>query len=723
MLPTQKTPPRSNLSELTVLVHGPHKFGKCLGGKTILIDPCTGRPSTLEAVVRASEGAVLTMKEAGVIVPQRPSAYLTNEPAQLYRLTTQSGRSIEATATHPFLTRDGWKPLSQLGLSSRVAIVTEYPEIFGGCRTDDELLKILAYLIADGNIGGGSVSFTKNDPEVRMDFEAAVEAKGDECVEFVNDAGITHVRVRGKQGKANNVISHLKEVGLHGARSRDKFLPDFIFGLKRRQMRLFLNRLFTCDGSVEMSGRISYSSTSIRMVHQIQHLLARFGIVSIVRNKYLDGELYGAELTVCSKANVLRYIDEVGFLGEKVAKAEIVRESLYRVREAETQLDRLGPILFDRVLSIEPTEIAPVYDLTVDDSHNFVANDFVVHNSTWCSQADGALFLATEPGLNHVEVFQQPISAWDELLVAAKEIAEGKHAFRTIVIDTVDNAYRMCAEYICRKHEVEHESDLEYGKGYALVNSEFHRVLNKLALLPYGLFLVSHSQEKEIETRTSKYTKVVPTLPDKARKLVLGLVDVILFCDLEPTTGADGKPAYRRVLRTKPNIAYEAGDRTGRLPEVLDLNFAAFAAAFAGGAPGSAVAAAAALGSSPMSGPKPADAAGSMETTATAIDAAAAAPAHPATPASSPASSEKPPVASETRTVSAASSAAGTTSSTDSRPAGPGRSPAAETAKPRVQPATTATAAASSPRARITGASTTTTSAANRPRTTSTGNR
>ncbi|HYM97877.1 MAG TPA: AAA family ATPase, partial [Candidatus Sulfotelmatobacter sp.] len=78
-------------------------------------------------------------------------------------------------------------------------------------------------------------------------------------------------------------------------------------------------------------------------------------------------------------------------------------------------------------------------------------------------------------------------------------------------------------------------------------------------------------------------TRVVPTLPDKARKIVLGMVDVILFCDLEPATGADGKPAHRRVIRTKPHTHYEAGDRTGRLPEMIDLDFKKFVDAFAQG--------------------------------------------------------------------------------------------------------------------------------------------
>ena len=203
-----------------------------------------------------------------------------------------------------------------------------------------------------------------------------------------------------------------------------------------------------------------------------------------------------------------------------------------------------------------------------------------IGKSTWCSGAEGALFLATEAGLNNLEVFQTPIGSWEDLLVACKEIAEGQHEFKTVVLDTIDNAYRMCTEHICQKFKIEHESDLGYGKGYALINNEFYRVLNKLSLLPNGLFLISHSQERELETRTGKLTRVVPTLPEKARKTVLGMVDVILYCDLDVSQSDDGKSVTRRVVRTKPSVHYEAGDRTGRLPEVIDLDFSKFVEAY-----------------------------------------------------------------------------------------------------------------------------------------------
>ena len=224
------------------------------------------------------------------------------------------------------------------------------------------------------------------------------------------------------------------------------------------------------------------------------------------------------------------------------------------------------------------TKTAPKNSLT--DLTVLVYGQTKIGKTTLCSQAEGALFLATEPGLNALDVFQVPILNWDDLLNACAEISEGKHAFKTVIIDTVDNAYRFCTEYVLRKFKVEHESDLGYGKGYALINNEFQRVLTKLAFLPCGLFLISHAKEMEMESRTGKYTRVVPTLPDKARKIVLGMADMVLLCDLEIQTVDDGEPRVRRVIRTKPSIYYEAGDRTGRLPETLELEFSSFLEAF-----------------------------------------------------------------------------------------------------------------------------------------------
>jgi len=200
--------------------------------------------------------------------------------------------------------------------------------------------------------------------------------------------------------------------------------------------------------------------------------------------------------------------------------------------------------------------------------------------SEFCSKIPGAIFLATEPGLSHLETYNVPIPDWETFLAACGELAGGNHPFKVVIVDTIDICYKLCSQHVCAKHHVETESDLAYGRGHALVSNEFQRVLLKLASQKFGLVLISHSTEKEIEGRTGKYLKVVPTLPEKAAKFLLGLVDLICFGDFEIVTGPDGQKHFRRVLRTKPTIYYDAGDRSGRLPEMIDLDFATFYEAY-----------------------------------------------------------------------------------------------------------------------------------------------
>ena len=200
--------------------------------------------------------------------------------------------------------------------------------------------------------------------------------------------------------------------------------------------------------------------------------------------------------------------------------------------------------------------------------------------STFAATIPGAVFLATEPGLSHLSTFQVPIPDWDTFLSACAELAKGDHNFKCIVLDTVDLVFKLCAQHICAKYKVDFEGDLSFGKGWAMVSSEFQRVMLKLAQLPYGLVLISHTQEKEHETRTGKVVRIAPTLPDKAAKFVLGLVDIIGYGDFQQETDAEGNKTFRRIIRTKPTLYYEAGDRTGRLPDVIDLDYPSFIAAY-----------------------------------------------------------------------------------------------------------------------------------------------
>ena len=61
------------------------------------------------------------------------------------------------------------------------------------------------------------------------------------------------------------------------------------------------------------------------------------------------------------------------------------RERATRVAQivGSEQLTRLAhsDVYWDKIISIEPDGEAEVYDLTVDEHHNFVAGDIVLHNS------------------------------------------------------------------------------------------------------------------------------------------------------------------------------------------------------------------------------------------------------------------------------------------------------------------------------------------------------
>jgi len=192
-----------------------------------------------------------------------------------------------------------------------------------------------------------------------------------------------------------------------------------------------------------------------------------------------------------------------------------------------------------------------------------------IGKSTLCSKFDSPLFLATEPGLNQLEVFKININTWEKFLEACKEVAEGKHSFKTIVIDTIDNLVIFCADYICRMHNINHPADLPHGKGWNFVTAELTRAMSKLSMLPYGLILVSHCDMEEIETKTKKYNRFTISISGKNRGVFLNMADLILFIDSE--MDKDGNE--RRLIRTKPSLYWEAGDRAGKLPETLRLSF------------------------------------------------------------------------------------------------------------------------------------------------------
>ena len=229
-------------------------------------------------------------------------------------------------------------------------------------------------------------------------------------------------------------------------------------------------------------------------------------------------------------------------------------------------------------MSILPKEKTP-RKLALEDNSILLHGVPKVGKSSMASQAENPIFLATEPGLGAIEAYQVPISNWNDFAGAIVALSEEKHDFKTVVVDTIDNAYFFCSEAVCRKANKTHESDFGHGKGWALVGNEFRRAILRLSQLPMGLIMISHSRTREIDTPDGKLNKVVPTLPPRILEAIAGFVAITLYATVRGVKKGE-TVEFEHVMYTKPRREYEAGDRTGLLPPVLPLKYEALKECF-----------------------------------------------------------------------------------------------------------------------------------------------
>jgi replicative DNA helicase len=426
----------------------------CLTGDTRILRADTGAEVTLDELMASGERDVPVWSlDDGMKLVARPMTHaFSSGVKEAFRVRLASGREVNATANHPFLTYEGWKHLDELAPGSRVAIPRTTPGPLLERPMPEHEIIMLAHLLGDG-------SFVKHQPirYASVDEEnltAVTEAATHFGITAVRDdyaaAWCTSLRLPAPHhlthGRRNPVAEWLDSFGLFGLRSHEKFFPDWVFSLPQEQLALFLRHLWATDGSVTVakSGavRVYYSTTSERMARQLQTLLLRFRIVARLR---AVGNSYGHPQWTVDVAGVeeqLRFIDEIGVHGKRGIAATVVRKRLCEMRavgrfdtipanvwervqtvlgERQMTLHRLrtkvgtsscgdlnpsispsrprltriaevlgddeltamvtSDVYWDTVASIEQIGEKPVYDATVSDTHNFIANGTSLHNS------------------------------------------------------------------------------------------------------------------------------------------------------------------------------------------------------------------------------------------------------------------------------------------------------------------------------------------------------
>jgi len=323
----------------------------CLTADTRVMRADTGAEESLGELLlrRERDIPVWTLDDDLRLVQGTMTHVFPSGVKSVFQLQLASGRRVKASANHPFLTLDGWRPLADLEIGDRLATPREVPAPSRTRSWPEPEAVMLAHLLGDGCFASRQpLHYTSADPANLEAVEQAAEHFGIIPRRVVQDTW-THVYLpapfRLAHGKRNPLAVWLGDLGLYGLRSHEKFIPAEVFALPDAQIALFLRHLWATDGSVRRDGRmgrIYYASTSRRLIDDLQSLLLRLGIRGRVKRVQKAGYRPGYHLYLYGAENQLRFLELVGVHGVRGAAGKSLATILRAVLPtANTNLDTI----------------------------------------------------------------------------------------------------------------------------------------------------------------------------------------------------------------------------------------------------------------------------------------------------------------------------------------------------------------------------------------------
>ena len=265
------------------------------------------------------------------LVPRTMTHAFPSGVKDVYELTLASGRTIRATANHPFLTYDGWKPWGSSPRARGSAWSVTCRLLLVITPRDDHEVALLAHLIGDGSFVQAPADPLRQ-PGRGMSRDGRVG-----CLAPVRDHRgprrarrgardltsptfapyhLTHGRAQPDRGVAGRDgalrAAQPREVrprlGLRATQGADRTLPSQPLGHRR------LRALSPSAGQ----GRIFYASTSRRLVDDVAKsaaALQRVHAGSRWPGRLADRD--GYHLHVTGAENQLRFLEEIGVHGQR----------------------------------------------------------------------------------------------------------------------------------------------------------------------------------------------------------------------------------------------------------------------------------------------------------------------------------------------------------------------------------------------------------------------
>lgn len=423
---------------------------RCLPGWIRIFNPITGEMNSVESLYSIGKTSVATMNNEYKMQIENDCPISFNGKKSVYRLTLKGGKQIDATDNHPFFTAEGWKELKNLQVGEMLATPSKL-DFFGNESIDINDIKLLAYMIGDGNCKNKNIRFTQTPNSAQhLEMEQIVKHYDCELFQYPSnkrqyDFIIRKNKFRHNRTYPNKVKNLLIQYDVYNRSADNKVIPKKIFQLKKEQIALFLSRLFATDGWASSSYRnqkwlceIGYASNSEILIREISHLLLRFGIKSNVSKKTQKAwnlgiydkksiNIFAQEIGIYGKEKALqKVVDDVNkkldldsfmpkiinkeiistMKSKQVTKADLVRlwedttrqNSRLRLEKYKLQKQKAkliakyldmhdllllidGDIEWQEIKSIKYIGDFDTYDLTVSNTHNFIANDIITHNT------------------------------------------------------------------------------------------------------------------------------------------------------------------------------------------------------------------------------------------------------------------------------------------------------------------------------------------------------
>ena len=360
---------------------------QCLDGETI-IPLFKGDYKKLKDVKEGDEIFSFNI-DSGKIEGDKVKKQWLSGKRQTYELKTYQNEKIICSSKHPFfskwrshnMVKKGWRNIED-GLSKRMCIASPN-NLIGNEKIiiNDDLCKILGYLIADGNYTS-SVKFTNNSLLYLEEVEKiCINNFRDITIKkYAKNKGWDYLLTGKRSNKKNSLSNFLKDIGIFGQKKDKKIIPELI--LKTKNSNIFLNRFYASDGWVS-NKEIGISCTSLVMAEQLKYLLQKWGCKSYLteeKNRRLQKSRFW-KVRIADKISCNNFFMNIGLIygKEKQSLRFIERLNIKTSRSEQGVIE--NEIRWLRVKKITKLDDRLTYDIETENNHNFIANNLIVHNT------------------------------------------------------------------------------------------------------------------------------------------------------------------------------------------------------------------------------------------------------------------------------------------------------------------------------------------------------